>query len=152
MGVVVGRAGVPGGHVLCESVVRFPRLTCEHLAEPPRHRGVHGGAGWQGPSAPDHMFSSVERALGAVEGLDEHELLPELDEADLPREGKRDWRRSPSVSRTHDPNGQGLQGHLLPTSRLFPCRTSQCAEPKNELLCDWEHPTSSCVGERDMRR
>lgn len=116
MGVVVGRARMPGGRVLRESVVRCPRLTCEHLAEPPRHRGVRGGAGWQGPSASDHMFSSAERALGAVEGLDEHELLPELDEADLPRERKRDWCRSPSFSHTHDPNGP--RAARLPASHI----------------------------------
>lgn len=92
--------------------VLFPRLTCENLAELPRSQGLGSRAGCRGPSAPDQVLSSAGRTLGVVEGLDEHPLLPQLDEADLPGRRKTGCR---SPSHTHTPTtpaAHGQQGHL----------------------------------------
>lgn len=65
------------------------------------------------------MFSAAEWAPGAVEGLEEHLFLPQLDEADLP--GKKHTKhgcRSPSFTLAWDPAAQGQQGHL--TVAWFP--------------------------------
>lgn len=98
--------------------VLFPRLTCENLAELPRSRGLGGGVGRRGPSAPDQVLSSTGRALGVVEGLDEHPLLPQLDEPDLP--GRREtgcW----SPSRTHTPTTPAAYGRQChPATAWFP--------------------------------
>lgn len=83
----------------------FPRLTCEDLAELPGHLGLGRGAGHQGPLAADQMLLS----LGTVEGLDEHLLLPKLDEANLPRKRKADVSHPRShLSRT---SSRGWGGH-----------------------------------------
>lgn len=68
------------------------------------------------------MLLCAERALGVVEGLDEHLLLPKLDEANLPRKRKT-GHESPSFTHTHNPDnpraarppgyGLGLTSGLL---------------------------------------
>lgn len=98
----------------------FPRLTCEDLAALPRYLGLGRGAGCQGPFAPDQMLLS----LGTVEGLDEHLLLPKLDEANLPRKRKTDVSHPHSgPSRTLAAEaGKATQLRPVPMLGLLLCR------------------------------
>lgn len=124
-GVVPGRTTVPNG--LCrEAIMLVARLTCENLAELPGYLGLDGGAGRQGPFAPDQMLLPAQRALGIVDGLDEHLLLPQLDEADLPG-GEKGNATQVTLTHTHqDPNSPRAARppgfSLVPTSGLFLCR------------------------------
>lgn len=73
----------------------LPRLTCHDFAGLPGFLDFGSWAGGRGPFAPDEVLSSTEWASGVVEGLNEHLLLLELDEAHLPgRERTRHWSSS----------------------------------------------------------
>ena len=124
----------------------FPRLTCEDLAELPGHLGLGRGAGHQGPLAADQMLLS----LGTVEGLDEHLLLPKLDEANLPRKRKQ---TSVILARTCPgpaaEAGEATPPRPGPALGLQLCRVHKFMEPRNELVCE---TAVSCWGSGDGRQ
>lgn len=114
-------------HVCAPSSILLPGLTCQHLAELPRDLGVGRWAGFRGPSAPDQMLLSTEWGSGSVEGLDQHLLLPKLDEAHLPRKERQTGHEPSSLmpARGQEPEGSRATSlwprflYVIPASLSF---------------------------------